>query len=99
MIAIAFAILLTLPLTLYLHNPIVSKMMRTSRSTLMRIAARTNSTSHQASRAMSANAKVWIDKDTRVICQGFTGKQVRYKRITKMTRRLSHRRREIHPCV
>ncbi|KAL9184864.1 hypothetical protein ACHAXT_002641 [Thalassiosira profunda] len=26
-------------------------------------------------RAMSANAKVWIDKDTRVICQGFTGKQ------------------------
>jgi succinyl-CoA synthetase alpha subunit len=24
---------------------------------------------------MSANAKVWIDKDTRVICQGFTGKQ------------------------
>ena len=28
-------------------------------------------------RPMSANAKVWIDKDTRVICQGFTGKQVR----------------------
>lgn len=27
------------------------------------------------SRCMSANAKVWIDKDTRVICQGFTGKQ------------------------
>lgn len=27
-------------------------------------------------RCMSANAKVWIDKDTRVICQGFTGKQV-----------------------
>jgi succinyl-CoA synthetase alpha subunit len=27
-------------------------------------------------RSMSANAKVWIDKDTRVICQGFTGKQV-----------------------
>ena len=26
---------------------------------------------------MSANAKVWIDKDTKVICQGFTGKQVR----------------------
>jgi succinyl-CoA synthetase alpha subunit len=24
---------------------------------------------------MSASAKVWIDKDTRVICQGFTGKQ------------------------
>jgi succinyl-CoA synthetase alpha subunit len=26
-------------------------------------------------RSMSASAKVWIDKDTRVICQGFTGKQ------------------------
>eukprot|EP01036_Dinobryon_divergens_P032265 gene32265-41816_t len=24
---------------------------------------------------MSSSAKVWIDKDTRVICQGFTGKQ------------------------
>ena len=30
------------------------------------------------SRAMSATAKVWIDKNTRVICQGFTGKQVPY---------------------
>lgn len=26
-------------------------------------------------RLMSANAKVWVDKDTKVICQGFTGKQ------------------------
>jgi succinyl-CoA synthetase alpha subunit len=26
-------------------------------------------------RSFSKNAKVWIDKDTRVICQGFTGKQ------------------------
>ncbi len=24
---------------------------------------------------MSSNAKVWLNKDTRVICQGFTGKQ------------------------
>ena len=27
-------------------------------------------------RSMSATAKVWVDKNTRVICQGFTGKQV-----------------------
>ena len=27
-----------------------------------------------AVRAMSASAKVWINKDTKVICQGFTGK-------------------------
>ncbi len=26
-------------------------------------------------RFMSATAKVWIDKNTKVICQGFTGKQ------------------------
>lgn len=26
-------------------------------------------------RSMSKNAKVWINKETRVICQGFTGKQ------------------------
>ena len=26
-------------------------------------------------RCLSAGAKVWVDKDTRVICQGFTGKQ------------------------
>ncbi len=24
---------------------------------------------------MSATAKVWVDKNTKVICQGFTGKQ------------------------
>lgn len=30
-----------------------------------------------SSRAMSSTAKVWVDKNTRVICQGFTGKQVR----------------------
>ena len=31
--------------------------------------------SHPATRSMSAGAKVWIDSSTRVICQGFTGKQ------------------------
>lgn len=30
----------------------------------------------QGRRAMSSTAKVWVDKNTRVICQGFTGKQV-----------------------
>lgn len=28
-------------------------------------------------RSMSSTANVWIDKNTKVICQGFTGKQVR----------------------
>jgi succinyl-CoA synthetase alpha subunit len=28
-----------------------------------------------ATRSMSATAQVWIDKNTKVICQGFTGKQ------------------------
>jgi hypothetical protein len=29
-----------------------------------------------AVRSMSSTANVWVDKNTRVICQGFTGKQV-----------------------
>ena len=33
-----------------------------------------SSSSHRRA-MMSSSAKVWIDKDTRVICQGFTGKQ------------------------
>ena len=36
-----------------------------------------NNSISSSSRYMSATAKVWIDKNTRVICQGFTGKQVR----------------------
>lgn len=31
----------------------------------------------RAGRSMSTSAKVWINKETKVICQGFTGKQVR----------------------
>jgi hypothetical protein len=38
-------------------------------------AARKQSNQHSR-RLLSSGAKVWIDKDTRVICQGFTGKQV-----------------------
>jgi len=30
-----------------------------------------------SARSMSSTASVWVDKNTRVICQGFTGKQVR----------------------
>lgn len=37
-------------------------------------AARTVAT---GTRAMSSTAKVWVDKNTKVLCQGFTGKQVR----------------------
>mmetsp|Transcript_6183 Transcript_6183/g.9367 ORF Transcript_6183/g.9367 Transcript_6183/m.9367 type:complete len:337 (-) Transcript_6183:196-1206(-) len=58
-------------------------------ATLMKSAFRTMSLTHSQSfvlgqskaglaatgRMLSANAKVWIDKDTKVICQGFTGKQ------------------------
>lgn len=32
---------------------------------------------HANHRMMSSTAKVWVDKNTKVICQGFTGKQVR----------------------
>ena len=28
----------------------------------------------RGARRLSATAKVWVDKNTRVICQGFTGK-------------------------
>ena len=31
----------------------------------------------KACRSLSTTAKVWVDKNTKVICQGFTGKQVR----------------------
>ncbi|RLN70167.1 hypothetical protein BBJ28_00000254, partial [Nothophytophthora sp. Chile5] len=40
-----------------------------------RTPVKTVATVAQATRSMSASAKVWINKDTKVICQGFTGKQ------------------------
>ena len=39
---------------------------------------------------MSSTAKVWIDQNTRVICQGFTGKQVRIRIYTAMVAASSH---------
>lgn len=39
---------------------------------LQRTAARA---SPSAARSLSASANVWVDKNTKVICQGFTGKQ------------------------
>ncbi|KAJ0407732.1 hypothetical protein P43SY_009069 [Pythium insidiosum] len=42
---------------------------------LARAPVKTLSNAAQATRNMSASAKVWINKETKVICQGFTGKQ------------------------
>jgi succinyl-CoA synthetase alpha subunit len=36
---------------------------------------RSRNLTKQVYRSMSSTAKVWVDKNTRVICQGFTGKQ------------------------
>jgi succinyl-CoA synthetase alpha subunit len=36
---------------------------------------RSRNMTKQVYRSMSSTAKVWVDKNTRVICQGFTGKQ------------------------
>ena len=46
--------------------------------------------SHQGARRMSSTAKVWIDKNTRVICQGFTGKQVGVLLLLMMMLLLQH---------
>jgi len=42
-------------------------------------AARRVGAAHTATacRSMSSTANVWVDKNTKVLCQGFTGKQVR----------------------
>lgn len=47
-------------------KPLLNAAAGASSTTILRVSGR---------RLMSASAKVWIDKDTRVICQGFTGKQ------------------------
>ena len=44
-------------------------------SSFQRAAVTARRLQQTATRSMSANAKVWVDKDTKVICQGFTGKQ------------------------
>ena len=41
-----------------------------------RAASAVSAPTNMVIRSMSASAKVWVNKDTRVICQGFTGKQV-----------------------
>lgn len=52
-------------------------MLNTSSSrVLSRIAPRIARAQGDSTRGMSSTAKVWVDKNTRVICQGFTGKQV-----------------------
>jgi len=52
----------------------IASCQRTGLAAARRLATAPTATT-TAARAMSANAKVWIDADTRVICQGFTGKQ------------------------
>ena len=66
-------------------------MFQSAAKTLMRNARTVSST-----RAMSSTAKVWVDKNTRVICQGFTGKQVREVSDCKHVRVALQRQYENH---
>ena len=59
------------------HN---STMMVTTKMPMATIIKTIQGNTHQLlRRQMSSTAKVWVDKNTRVICQGFTGKQVSRK--------------------
>lgn len=50
-------------------------MTRNTRHCLSLIRKSVQPQQHKQARSLSSNAKVWVDKDTKVICQGFTGKQ------------------------
>ena len=54
---------------------IVKSLLYTMNTSIAKAAAAT--LTRPGVRQMSSTAKVWVDKNTRVICQGFTGKQVR----------------------
>lgn len=62
------------------HNENINIMMIKVKMPMATIIKTIQGNTHQLlRRQMSSTAKVWVDKNTRVICQGFTGKQVSRK--------------------